>query len=134
MPRYSFIAALALGVGASGSLGADVVVTQPAVAVPVAVSTTGAVAVPVVNAAPVSVVVLTPGEPAPQLDREGDWYVVSGSADPDRYHNILRVKDDRHGWVTLAYRDGVEIYRRGQHINYSDVNLGDTVTVRFRAS
>ena len=134
MHRYAFSTDLAISAAGAASLRADVVVPQPETAMPLTLSTTPAVLVPVATAAPGPVVVLTPGAPAPQLEREGDWYVVSGTADPDRFHSILRVKDEKQGWVTLAYRDGVKIYRRGEHINYSDVNLGDTVTVRFKAS
>src|SRR5262245_59936405 len=97
MKRYAIAIAVALGPTVNYA-GADVIIADPGTAVPLATPTTGSVVVPMNNAAPVSVVVLSPGEPTPQLDREGDWFVVSGPADPDRYHTILRVKDDKNGW------------------------------------
>jgi len=106
---------------------ADVIVTQPT---PVAVPNT-TVVVPQTTPA----VVTPPATQVTDLDRQGDWYVVYGPADLDRYHTLIRIKDEKHGsLVTIPYHDGVEIYRHGQRISYSDVNEGDNVTVRFKNS
>ena len=118
----------ALLYSATLSVSADVIINQPAAGTNPSVP--AAVVVPV----PAATSVVAPAPVVTDLDREGDWYVVYGTADVDRFHNILRVKDEKHGWITIAYRDGVEIYRRGQHISYMDVNPGDTVTVRFKSS
>src|SRR5438477_5169818 len=74
---------------------ADVIVTQPGVA-PLSPATTAAVVVPATVITPV--IVPSPGVVVTDLEREGDWYVVYGQADLDRYHTILRVKDEKHGW------------------------------------
>ena len=132
MKSYSMNLLVVFMLGGTVGAYADVIINEPAPATSPNPAPQAAVVVPAPT--PAAVAVPAPVVVVPDLDREGDRYIVAGTADVDRYHNILRVKDDKHGWVSIAYRDGVDIYRNGRHISFMDVNPGDNVTVRFKSS
>ena len=137
MKKYRVAVLVAGGLIVSGYGIAQAVLTENAV---ISDSTTTEVvplAVPATVVVPVAVSVSNPPTTVSSADREkdkdGDWYVVRGTIELDRQHDMLKVKDYQGNLTEMQNNDNVIIYRQGRPISYLEVNNGDSVTVRYKS-